>query len=148
MTTYQGIFRPVNKHKYKGNPDQIIYRSGWEAKFFRYLDQHPDVLEWQSEEVIVPYFCPTDNKMHRYFPDVVVKKRNPNGTIGITMIEIKPERETQPPKQTKNKTQRRLIKEALTFAKNTAKWAAAERFCQDRGWTFKVMTEKHLGIKG
>lgn len=113
----------------------------------RYLDHHPDVLKWQSEEIIVPYKCPTDNRMHRYFPDFLVKKRNPDGTISIIMIEIKPERETRPPQPTKNKPQKRLIKEALTFAKNTAKWTAAKQFCEHRGWTFKVMTEKHLGIK-
>jgi hypothetical protein len=144
MATYQGIFKPKNRDKYVGNADQIVYRSGWEARFMAYLDRHPDIIKWQSEEVIVPYTCPTDNKTHRYFPDFVVQKRSSDGTIATMMIEIKPERETLPPKPTKSKTERRLIKEALTFAKNQAKWAAAEQFCQVRGWTFKVMTEKHL----
>lgn len=112
----------------------------------RYLDRHPDILKWQSEEVIVPYFCPTDNRNHRYFPDFVVQKRNKDGSVSIIMIEIKPERETMAPKPGKNKTKKRLLQEALTFAKNTAKWKAAERYCDERGWQFKVLTEKHLGV--
>ena len=147
MAKYQGFFKPTNKHKYKGNPDQIVYRSGWELKFFRYCDANPDILEWSSEEVIVPYTCATDKKTRRYFPDVVLKQRTVDGKVETVMIEIKPEKETVPPKLTKTKTERQLIKEALTFAKNTSKWNAAEQFCRHKGWRFKIMTEVHLGIK-
>ena len=72
MTTrgHKGRFRPKNPGKYKGDPSNIIYRSLWEFKFFRYVDLHPDIIWWQSEEVIVPYYSPIDGKRHRYFPDV------------------------------------------------------------------------------
>ena len=94
---YKGRFRPKHPGKYKGDPSKIIYRSLWEFKFFRYIDDHPDVLWWQSEEVIVPYMSPIDGKRHRYYPDVVVKKRLPDSTTETIMIEIKPYAQTRPP---------------------------------------------------
>jgi hypothetical protein len=146
MAYHQGQFKPTNPDKYVGDPNNITYRSGWEAKFCRYLDRHPDILQWQSEEVVVPYFYPIDQRVHRYFPDFLVKKRNPDGTHSIIMIEIKPERETLPPQQTKNKTRRRMLTEAATYIKNKAKWEAAKRYCKERGWEFKILTEKHIGV--
>jgi hypothetical protein len=73
---YQGRFKPKNPKKYMGDPTNIIYRSGWEFKLMRYLDVHPDVIEWGSEELIVPYRSPIDGRMHRYFPDFLVKQIN------------------------------------------------------------------------
>ena len=68
---YRGGFRPKNPAKYKGNPTKIIYRSLWEFKVFKWLDLHPQVIWWQSEEVVVPYRSPIDGKMHRYLIDQV-----------------------------------------------------------------------------
>jgi len=33
-----------------------------------------------------------------------------------------------------------------TYQVNQAKWEAAERFCQENGIIFKIITEKELGI--
>ena len=33
------------------------------------------------------------------------------------------------------------------YAKNQAKWEAADEWCKDRGYEFKVFTEKELGIR-
>ena len=63
----QGYFKPTNPEKYKGNVDKIFYRSSWELKFNNWCDKHPSVLEWSSEEIVIPYKKPTDNQMHRYF---------------------------------------------------------------------------------
>ena len=71
---YQGRFKPDNPQKYKGDSSNIIYRSGWELRLMRYLDKHPHVTRWNSEEIIVPYRSPIDGKMHRYFPDFYVEK--------------------------------------------------------------------------
>ena len=71
---YQGRFKPDNPQKYKGDASNIIYRSGWELKLMRYLDKHPHVTRWNSEEIIIPYRSPIDGKMHRYFPDFYVEK--------------------------------------------------------------------------
>jgi len=149
----QGRFRPKNPEKYKGDPSRCYYRSSWEFKFFRYVDQHPDVIWWASEEYVVPYMSPIDGRAHRYFPDVVVKKKTPEGTTETVMIEIKPKGQTRPPDpRKKNATKtgrvsRKYINEVKTYGINEAKWRAAERYCADRGWKFMLMTEDQLGIK-
>jgi hypothetical protein len=149
---YKGRFRPKHPNKYKGDPTGIIYRSLWEFKFFRYVDEHPDVNWWQSEEVIVPYYSPIDGKRHRYYPDVIVNQNMPDGTKKTIMIEIKPAAQTRPPdikKKTgpKGRISRRYINEVATWGKNDAKWKAARNYCADRGWEFAIYTEKELGIK-
>jgi hypothetical protein len=145
MKTYKGLFKPKNPSKYVGNPSNIIYRSRWELKFMSYLDSHPDVISWASEELPIPYISPKDNQVHRYFPDFIVKRKDKNNNIKTLIIEIKPFIQTQPPKQTKNK--RKMLTETLTYAVNQAKWKAAEEFCADRKWSFIILTEKELDIK-
>lgn len=153
MRTHKGRFRPKNPEKYKGDPTKIIYRSSWEFKFFRYVDQHPDVVWWASEEFIVPYMSPIDGKAHRYFPDVVMRKKTPDGKYETIMIEIKPNSQTKPPDISKRnatktgKVSRRYINEVKTYGINEAKWKAAERYCAERGWIFTIMTEHQLGVK-
>jgi hypothetical protein len=44
------------------------------------------------------------------------------------------------------KVTKRYINEVMTYGFNSAKWKAAEEFCSDRKWQFKIMTEKELGI--
>lgn len=146
MKTYKGYFKPINPSKYKGDLSNIIYRSGWEAKFMAFLDKHPDVIQWSSEETIVPYKSPVDGKWHRYFPDFIVKKKNRDGKIETVMVEIKPEAQTKEPvkKKTINKA---YINEVMTYGVNQAKWAAAREFCEDRKWKFQIITEKELNIK-
>lgn len=141
----KGLFKPQNPSKYRGNPSNIVYRSSYELKFMSYLDKHPDVLNWQSEELFIPYRSPVDNKIHRYFPDFLIKKREKDGSVKTVMIEIKPEKQTKPPKHP-GKVTRRYVTEVYTWGVNEAKWKAAEEYCADRGWTFHVFTEKHLGI--
>ncbi len=146
MKTYTGKFKPKNPSKYKGDPTNIIYRSSWEAKFMKYLDEHPDVMLWASEELVVPYRSPVDGKVHRYFPDFIVKKRNAKGITETLMVEIKPANQTVEPvkKKTINK---QYINEVMTWGVNQAKWKAAKEYCDDRKWRFLVLTEKELNIK-
>ena len=150
---YNGRFRPKNPAKYKGDPTKIIYRSMWEFKFFRHVDEHPDVIWWQSEEISIPYASPLDGKRHRYFPDVVVHMKLPDGNYKTMMIEIKPKAQTRPPdisKKNDTKTgrvSRKFLKEVQTYGINDAKWKAARIYCSQRGWEFQIWTEDHLGIK-
>lgn len=146
MASYKGRFKPKYPQKYKGNPTNIIYRSLWELRVMRYLDQHPGILEWGSEEIVIPYISPVDSKIHRYFPDFYVKMRNTSGVIETMILEIKPSVQTKEPVK-QDKVSRRYIKEVFTYGINQAKWKAAEDFCKDRKWTFKVLTEKELGLK-
>jgi len=142
---HQGKFKPRNPAKYKGDPTTITYRSGWEFKFMSYIDEHPDVIEWSSEEFSIPYRSPIDNKIHRYFPDFLVKKKNMQGIIESVVVEIKPAKETKPP-VVQNKPTKRYIQEVYTWGINSAKWKAAEEYCSDRKWKFSIMTEHDLNI--
>jgi hypothetical protein len=144
--SYKGKFQPSYPKKYKGDPSNIIYRSLWERKFMVYCDTNENILEWGSEEIIVPYKSPVDNRYHRYFPDFYIKYKDANGKIKKSLIEIKPFRQTQEPKVQKRKT-KGYIYEVVEYAKNQAKWKAAEEWCLDRGYEFKVLTENELGIK-
>lgn len=143
---YKGKFRPKYPEKYKGDPTNIIYRSLWELKLMRYFDQHTGVLQWSSEEIIIPYRSPVDNRIHRYFPDFYVKMRTSEGQINTMLIEVKPAAQSKPPGK-KDKLTRKYLTEVMTWGVNQAKWKAATEFCSDRNWQFKVMTEKEIGIK-
>jgi hypothetical protein len=144
-SSYKGKFAPKNPKKYLGDSSNIIYRSLWERKFMVYLDSHPDIVGWASEEFHVPYISPVDKKMHRYFPDFLVKKRNKDGTIEVLVIEIKPSKQVSEP--VVNRKTKHKINEVITYSINTNKWKAAEEFCKDRNWKFLILTEHELGIK-
>jgi hypothetical protein len=141
---YKGKYKPKNPEKYKGNPDNIIWRSTWEARVMKQLDENPNVLWWGSEELFIRYYNPIDNKIHRYFPDFVVKVKRKDETVMTYLLEVKPEAQTKPPKQ-KRKT-KRYLEESKTYVINQSQWKAATEFCKDHGWQFKVLTEKDLGI--
>lgn len=143
--TYKGIFRPKNPSKYKGDPSNIIFRSSWELKFMTYIDAHPDVLEWSSEEFAIPYRSPVDGRVHRYFPDFWVKQKTIKGDVETIVVEIKPKKQTEPPVVQTRRT-KRYITEVMTWGVNSAKWQAAEEYCSERKWKFRIFTEQHLGI--
>ena len=144
--SYKGYYKPSYPQKYKGDPNNIIYRSLWERKFCRYCDLNENILEWNSEETIIPYHSPVDNRYHRYFPDFYIKYKDNNGKIKKSIIEIKPYKQCIEPKVQKRKT-KGYIYEVVEYAKNQAKWNAAREWCLDRGYEFKVLTENELGIK-
>ena len=143
---YKGKYKVRAPYKYKGNPTKVIYRSLWELKFMTYCDTNINILEWGSEEVYMWYRSPVDNRAHRYFPDFYIKVREKDGTIKKYIIEVKPQRQTKPPTRPKRQT-KGYLREAFEYAKNQAKWKAANEWCLDRGFEFKVITEKELGIK-
>ena len=143
---YQGKFSPKNYKKYKGNPTNIFYRSSWELKFMNYCDLNESILEWNSEEIVIPYLSPLDQKYHRYFVDFWVKLREKNGEIKTYLFEIKPKRYTEPPNQNPKRKTKKWISENYEFVKNQAKWKAAKEYCADRLMEFKVLTEEELGL--
>lgn len=146
MPSYKGKFQPKHPQKYRGDPDNIIWRSTWELKAFKFMDDRPEVLEWSSEEIIVPYFDPSTGRHRRYFPDIVAVIRNPDGTTKTVMMEIKPMKETREPKVQKKRT-KKYVTEVTTWATNKAKWESAQEYCKNRGWQFVLVTEHQLGIK-
>ena len=143
---YKGKYKPRCPYKYKGDPTTIIYRSLWERKFMQYCDSNINILEWGSEEFYVWYKSPLDNRPHRYFPDFYIKLKESTGKIKKYIIEVKPKKQTSPPVKSKLKT-KSYMREAFEYAKNQAKWNAAEDWCADRGYEFKILTENELGIK-
>lgn len=134
----KGKFTPKNYWKYRGNPTNIVFRSSWELDFMRYLDNNEEIVEWQSEEIVIPYKDPLRGNRRRYFCDFWIKRKD--GTC--SMVEIKPYRQTQEPKNRSSK--KSYIHEVTTYLVNQAKWRAAEQYCKDRGWSFEVITEKQL----
>ena len=141
--SYSGRFKPKNYKKYKGDPTNVFYRSLWERRFMVYCDNNPNILEWGSEDIIIPYKSPLDKKVHRYFPDFFIKYKNSSGKIIREIIEVKPKRHLSPPKEPKRKT-KRYLGEVNTYIINQAKFKAAEEFCKDRKLGFRILTEEHL----
>lgn len=107
---------------------------------------NPSVVKWNSEEVVIPYICATDNRIHRYYVDAFIMIKTPEGTFAKFLIEIKPQAQVDKPKFPGRQTPR-YLNEVATYMKNQSKWEAADRWAKDRGMQFMVLTEKHLGIK-
>ena len=144
--SYKGIFKRSNPKKYKGDSNNIVYRSLWERKMMVYCDLNENVMEWASEEFFVPYYDPTTKRVRRYFPDFFIKYKDNQGNIRRSVIEVKPMRETVEPVVTKGKSKKTLITETTNYVRNQAKWKAAREFCEDRQLEFRIMTEKELGV--
>jgi hypothetical protein len=143
---YQGKYKVKNYQKYKGDPTNVIYRSSWELKFLKYCDDNDNVLEFGSEEIIVPYMSPLDGKIHRYFPDFYIKVKEKTGDIKKYLIEIKPKKQVMGPTTTPKRKTKSWVNEVKEYAKNKAKWKAAEEYCANRLLEFKILTEEDLGI--
>ena len=137
---------PVYPHKYKGNSKMIICRSSWEREFCQWCDMNNSIISWASEEFSIPYVSPKDNRVHKYYPDYLIKVKEKNDIVKTYVVEVKPFKQTRPPKQRSRKTKSYLT-ECVTYAVNQAKWKAAKEFCEDHRIEFKVVTEKELGIR-
>lgn len=144
---YKGKYKPSYPKKYKGDPTNIIYRSLWERKFMRYCDLTENISQWQSEEFWIPYKSPLDNRMHRYFPDFFIKYTDASGKKRSVVIEVKPKKQLREPKRNPKKRTKSWALEVQTWVINQAKWKAAEEYCADRKYEFKIMTEDDLGIE-
>jgi hypothetical protein len=136
--TYKGLYRVKNPQKYIGNPNSVVFRSLWERQTFRWIDDNSKIVKWSSEKIQVPYVCKTDGNLHTYSVDLLIQTQD-----GKTkLVEIKPKRETYPPKR---KTRSPLLlQEMMLYVKNISKWAAAKKYAEKRGWSFEIWTEDHL----
>jgi hypothetical protein len=146
----KGFFSPKHKNKYKGDIKRIIYRSSPELRYMFFLDDNPNVIEWSSEEIIIPYFDETKKRVRHYFPDFFVKIKEKDGTIKQLIIEYKPLSQTKlPNKPDKGLTQRqknRYLKEAVIYVTNKCKWESAEKYAKAKGMEFVIITEKDLRL--
>ena len=139
---YQSRYTPLNPAKYKGNHKNIICRSSWERKFAQKCDRDRNIVEWGSEEIVIPYRS-IDNRPHRYYPDFYCKVRQANGTFVKFLIEIKPKIQTRKPKKPLRitKTYRNAL---LTYERNRRKWSTAYAWCHKRNMKFVILTEDTL----
>jgi len=101
---YSGFFTPTHPEKWIITKNglgggKIKYRSSWELKFAKWADRHPSIIRVASEEVIVPYRSPIDGRVHRYFLDFFIELKDKNDNIRQIIIEVKPNKETKPPRQ-------------------------------------------------
>lgn len=138
---YKTKFEPKNPQKYLGNSKNIVCRSNWERKFCKYLDENENVLRWSSEEIKIPYLSTIDRQLHHYYPDFVFEAKKEQ-LVETFMVEIKPKKQTKQPTPRKNK--RAYLNECITYETNMCKWKAAQTFCEEKGWNFKILTEENL----
>jgi len=139
----QGFYKPTHPEKYKGDVNNIVYRSSWELHTNRFLDHNKKVLEWASEAIWIPYRKPTDNRIHRYYPDYWVKFKDGHNNTRIEIWEVKPLKESKKTSKV-GKRKKQQLHEAVTLAVNRAKWKAAIGFCKRHNFHFRIVTEKEL----
>lgn len=130
-------YKVENRKKYRGNADNVTSRSSWERRFFRFCDSCDEVLEWNSEEVVVPYVS-VDNKIHKYYIDIYLKTNK-----GRFLIEIKPESQTSLREKPK-RASKKYLREAYTYSVNVRKWESAQRFAEKHNTKFVILTEKSV----
>lgn len=140
----QGYYKIYNSFKYKGDPTKCIYRSSWEFKCMKWLDDNPEVEWWASEPFCISYFYPApygDNKQHSYYPDLVFKI----GDI-VYVSEVKPSEQLRKPDKPKTNSQKALIRYRdafLTYTKNYFKAMAAREWCSNKlNHKFVYITEE------
>ena len=147
MTRYPrtGKYKVQNKQKYVADLNECTWRSSWELVYMKYLDKQPNVIEWASESVIIPYYNPAEKKSRRYFVDFYVKVLAKTGKYQKYIVEIKPAEQCKPPKKKKRLTQK-YKNELKAYVRNMSKFKAAKKWAEKRGWIFIIVTEKELGI--
>lgn len=110
-----------------------------------FCDENDSVVEWSSEEVVIPYISPIDGRKHRYFVDFWITLKKPDGSLEVCLVEIKPKKQTQKPENPKSKRiSKSKLFEIRNWMINSAKWAAAKDYCEDRGWKFRILTEDNI----
>lgn len=140
---YKSKFTPRNPQKYLGDPTNIISRSSWELKCMNHFDTSSNIIAWNQEEIVIPYRSPKDGKFHRYFIDFLIVTNDKDGNRIITLVEVKPKKQTIPPTK-QGKKKKNYLYEAMRYAINKAKWEYAEAYCKKKGWNFVIMTEEHI----
>ena len=148
-----GLYIPINKDKFiKLNSQGGLYwRSGWEKKIFIYLDSNPNIIRCGAEFLGIPYMWirPEDGDIketeHLYYPDFYYDLRCPDGTIKHVIAEVKPYKESTPPKLPEKYTHNQLKAfeyDMIQWNKNQCKWKYVIDYCDKKGFEFCVITEK------
>ena len=143
-TFRQGQYHLQHPEKYIGNVNRVVYRSSWELRMHRFLDNNTQILRWSSEEIKIPYISPLDGRVHHYYPDYYIEYINKHGEVVQEMIEVKPLNQTSAPSKSRGKSKKTMLYEQQTWAVNQAKWKYAMEWCDKRAIKFRVLTEQSL----
>lgn len=165
----QGNYIPKNKDMVVklNNEGGIYYRSSWEFKVCKYLDECADdnyqgktkIISWGCEAIKIPYTKTSVKKAkdgvmdykttkHNYYPDFWYKQLREDGSIEEVLMEVKPYKETiKPNAPAFNATRKQL--ENFEYAMNLwnanmYKWEHALSFCKQKGIKFTIMTEAYI----
>lgn len=101
------------------NGKELHYRSGMECEVYEVLERLPEVVSYDAEPIDIKY-C-HEGEWKTYKPDLSIFFLD--GTKEIW--EIKPKNQTKLPV-------------------NDSKWTYAQKYCENRGWKFMVLTEDGL----
>ena len=129
MRFAQGKFTMKNPAKYVGLKSPT-YRSGWEHSFMRLCDEHPNVYQWASESIKIPYRHPLTGKYTIYVPDFFIVYVDKNGGKHAEMIEVKPMNQASMESAGKSQGRQRQV------IINRAKWEAASAYARQNKITF------------
>ncbi len=138
----KGKYLPRNPHKWV-SPNNIIFRSSIEQRFFTLFDLSPSVIKIASEKVIIPYYDTVRNKQRKYYIDLIIKYKNKNEEIYTKLIEIKSFTESIEPKKPKRISEG-YKNSIATWITNNCKWNAATKYADSQGFQFVVLTERDL----
>jgi hypothetical protein len=146
---YQGEFKPQNLGKCLNvKTGKLPYaRSSYEFRFFNWCDLNENITAWGSEIIEIPYLLESDQKLHRYYPDVYMELKDKTGIIKKYLIEIKPKKKLEVPKQPKRKTRKALENYTYLigeYVMNQSKWNQARKYCEMRNILFRIVTEDQL----
>ena len=80
------------------------------------------------------------------FPDFFIKYQDSNGKRRSVVIEVKPKKQCKAPQKNPKRKSKAWANDVQAWVINEAKWKAAEQYCADRKYEFKILTEDDLGI--
>lgn len=132
-----GKYTIQNPEKYVGNK-KPTYRSSWEYTFMRTCDTHPAIQKWASEAISIPYKCPITGRQTVYIPDFFIQYVDKLGKMHVELIEVKPQNQAILEKVGRNKNNQ------IEYARNVAKWRAAQAWCKAQGIKFRIVSENEL----
>lgn len=137
----QGKYTLKNPDKYMGNREPT-YRSSWEFAFCRFCDEHPNVTQWASESIKIPYRNPLTGKKTIYVPDFLIAFSDAKGKSRVELIEVKPENQTRRDKLGNSRANQ------AHWIVNQAKWEAAQQWCKGKSIFFRVVNEADIFHQG
>jgi hypothetical protein len=112
----RGHYEPLET---KSTKPRSYYRSSWEKIAMEKLDLDPAVTQWTHEPTWISYTH--DGVKRRYVPDFLV--RYEDGTTVLMEVGVK------------------SVKD---MPQNISKRSAAQTFCEERGWMFRLLTEQDI----